>query len=159
MNFVQLRPMSPHEFDEWREWAVEDYAREDVIHKRIDSDRARGSMSAFMESALPQGSLTEGHRLAIVEDAASGQRVGYTWWAERELTAGRTAWIYDVYIDEPYRGRGFGRALMGAVEAQVREAGLVRIELHVWVDNHPATSLYRSLGFTPTGMEMFKELS
>jgi ribosomal protein S18 acetylase RimI-like enzyme len=33
-----------------------------------------------------------------------------------------------------------------------------RLELHVWVDNDPATSLYRSLGFEPAGMEMFKRL-
>ena len=47
---------------------------------------------------------------------------------------------------------------MEAVEAQVREAGLTRIELHVWVDNDPATSLYRSIGFVPAGMGMYKQL-
>ena len=47
---------------------------------------------------------------------------------------------------------------MEAVEAQVREAGLARMELHVWVDNDRAISLYGSLGFVPAGMEMFKPL-
>jgi ribosomal protein S18 acetylase RimI-like enzyme len=155
---VRLRPMTNEEFDRWLPWAVEDYAREDVEHKRMDPDRARDNMSAFLESAIPRGPRTEGHHLSIVEDPATKERVGFTWWAERDLDAGPAAWIYDVYIDEPYRGKGFGRGLMEAVEAEVREAGLPRMELHVWVDNDPATSLYRSLGFEPTGMEMFKQL-
>jgi ribosomal protein S18 acetylase RimI-like enzyme len=150
--------MTGAEFDAWLPWAIEDYAREDTQHKRMDPDRARANMKDFLESVIPRGPRTEGHHLSIVEDVASGERVGYTWWAERELDAGPAAWIYDVYIDEPHRGTGFGRGLMEAVEAQVREAGLSRMELHVWVDNDPATSLYRSLGFEPTGMEMFKQL-
>ena len=159
MADVRLRPMTPREFDDWRPWAVEEYAREDVEHKEVGPDRARENMSAFLESVIPRGPRTEGHRMSIAEDAATGERVGYTWWAERDLDAGLAAWIYDVYIDEPHRGRGFGRGLMEAVEAQVREAGLTRMELHVWVDNDPATSLYRSLGFVPTGMEMYRNLT
>jgi ribosomal protein S18 acetylase RimI-like enzyme len=155
---VRLRPMTADEFRDWRPWAIRDYAREDVEHKRVEPERALENMSAFLESVIPRGARTEGHRLSIVEDAATGERVGYTWWGERELDAGPAAWIYDVFIDEPRRGRGYGRALMEALEVQVREAGLARMELHVWVDNDPATSLYRSLGFVPTGMEMFKEL-
>jgi GNAT superfamily N-acetyltransferase len=150
--------MTPAEYQDWLPGAIEDYAREDVEHERLDPERARANMSAFLESAIPRGPRTEGHRLSIVEDAATAERVGFTWWAERELDAGPAAWIYDVYIDEPHRGKGFGRGLMEAVEAQVREAGLTRMELHVWVDNDPATSLYRSFGFVPAGMEMFKQL-
>ena len=158
MTEVRLRPMTPEEFRDWLPWALADYAREDVEHKDVAPDRARDNMAAFLDSTIPKGPRTEGHRLSIVEDPATGERVGYTWWAERELDAGPAAWLYDVFIDEPYRGKGFGRGLMEAVEAQVRDAGLARMELHVWVDNDPATSLYRSLGFVPAGMEMFKTL-
>ena len=145
MTEVRLRSMTSEEYAAWLPWAIEEYTREDVEHKGVEPDRARDNMSAFLGSALARGPRTDGHRISIVEDAATGERVGYTWWAERELDAGPAAWIYDVYIDEPHRGKGFGRGLMEAVEAQIREAGLTRIELHVWVDNDPATSLYRSL--------------
>jgi ribosomal protein S18 acetylase RimI-like enzyme len=150
--------MTTEEFAAWLPWAIEDYAREDAEHKRMDPGRARDNMAAFLATMLPRGPRTEGHRMSIVEDAATGERVGYTWWAERDVDAGPAAWIYDVYIDEPHRGKGFGRGLMDSVEAQVREAGFTRMELHVWVDNDPATSLYRSLGFVASGMEMFKQL-
>jgi ribosomal protein S18 acetylase RimI-like enzyme len=150
--------MTPEEYREWLPWAIEDYAREEAEHKRLDTDRARANMAAFLESVIPRGPRTEGHRMSVVEDAATGERAGYVWWAERDLDAGPAAWIYDVYIDPSHRGKGFGRGLMAGVEAQVREAGLRRMELHVWVDNDPATSLYGSVGFVPSGMEMFKQL-
>jgi GNAT superfamily N-acetyltransferase len=150
--------MTPEEYREWLPWAIEDYAREEAEHKRLDPDRARANMSAFLESVIPRGPRTEGHRMSIVEDAVTGERAGYVWWADRELDAGPAAWIYDVYIDPSHRGKGLGRGLMAGVEGQVREAGLTRMELHVWVDNDPATSLYRSVGFVPSGMEMFKQL-
>jgi ribosomal protein S18 acetylase RimI-like enzyme len=150
--------MTPEEYREWLPWAIKDYSREEVEHKRLDPDRARANMAAFLESVIPRGPRTKGHRMSIVEDAATGERAGYVWWAERELDAGPAAWIYDVYIDPSHRGKGFGRGLMAEVEAQVREAGLTRMELHVWVDNDPATSLYRSVGFVPAGMEMFRQL-
>lgn len=150
--------MTTEEYRAWLPWAVRTYAQEDVEHKRLDPDRARANMSAFLESTIPRGPRTEGHHLSIVEAAATGERVGHAWWADRELDAGPTAWIYDVNIDEPHRGRGFGRGLMEALEDQIRGSGLSRMELHVWVDNEPATSLYRSLGFEAAGMQMFKTL-
>ena len=158
MADVRLRPMTPQEFQEWRTWAIEEYAREDVEHKQVEPGRALDNMSDFLGSVIPRGPRTEGHRMSIVEDVRSGERVGYTWWAVRDLDAGPAAWIYDVYIDGPMRGRGFGRALMEALETQIRDAGLTRAELHVWVDNEPAVTLYRSLGFVPAGMEMFKQV-
>ena len=106
MTQVRLRPMTAEEYRDWRPWAIQDYAREDVEHKAVDPDRARANMAAFLESVIPRGPRTEGHRLSIVEDAETGERVGYTWWADRELDAGPAAWIYDVYIDEPHRGTG-----------------------------------------------------
>lgn len=150
--------MTPAEHRDWLPWAIEEYAREDVEHKEVGSDRAHANMSAFLESVIPRGPRTEGHRMSIVEDAATGERVGYAWWAVRDLDAGPVAWIYDVYIDELHRGKAFGRGLMQAVEAQVLDDGLTRMELHVWATNERARSLYRSLGFREMGLEMFKRL-
>lgn len=159
MAEVRLRPMSAGEFEVWRPWVVEEYAREDVEHKEVDPERALDNMSAFLDSTLPRGPRTPGQQLSIVEDAVTGQRVGYTWWGTREVDAGDVAWIYDVWIDEEHRGRGFGRSLMRALEREALDRGLDRLELHVWAGNERARSLYRSLGFREIGLEMFKPLA
>lgn len=61
--------------------------------------------------------------------------------------AGTDCLLEDLFVEEPARGSGLGRALVGfAVErAEAREAR--RIELDVNEANTPALTLYESFGF------------
>jgi RimJ/RimL family protein N-acetyltransferase len=49
------------------------------------------------------------------------------------------------------RRRGVGRALMEAAEAWAREAGISKLELHVFPHNEPAIALYETLGYEREG--------
>jgi RimJ/RimL family protein N-acetyltransferase len=51
-----------------------------------------------------------------------------------------------------WRGRGNGRALIGATLAEARRCGFVRIQLTVHADNPPAIALYESTGFKAEGI-------
>ncbi len=57
-----------------------------------------------------------------------------------------------VMIARGYRRRGFGRALMAAAEAWAREAGVRKLELHVFPHNGAAIALYESLGYRREGL-------
>jgi RimJ/RimL family protein N-acetyltransferase len=57
-----------------------------------------------------------------------------------------------VMIARDYRRRGFGRALMRAAEEWAREAGVRKLELHVFPHNEPAIALYESLGYRREGL-------
>jgi RimJ/RimL family protein N-acetyltransferase len=57
-----------------------------------------------------------------------------------------------VMIAREHRRRGFGRALMQAAEAWAREAGVRKLELHVFPYNEPAIALYESLGYRREGL-------
>ena len=52
-----------------------------------------------------------------------------------------------------YRGRGLGRALLGACIAHAWASGLSRIELEVRADNLPAIGLYVAMGFRHEGFK------
>ena len=54
------------------------------------------------------------------------------------------AWICDVIVDEPYRGRGLGHWLMEAVTSSLAEIGVHR-QILATVDAH---EVYRDLGFS-----------
>jgi len=54
------------------------------------------------------------------------------------------AWICDVIVDEPYRGRGLGHWLMEAVTSSLTEIGVHR-QILATVDAH---EVYRDLGFS-----------
>ena len=55
-------------------------------------------------------------------------------------------------IAREHRRRGFGRALMRAAEAWAREAGVRKLELHVFPHNRAAIALYESLGYRREGL-------
>ena len=60
-----------------------------------------------------------------------------------------TAEVKRMYVDEPWRGRGVGRALMQAVVAGARERGYAILRLGTLDDMKAAQALYASFGFRP----------
>jgi RimJ/RimL family protein N-acetyltransferase len=50
-----------------------------------------------------------------------------------------------------HRRQGVGTALMGEAERWARDAGVRKLELHVFPHNAPAIALYRKLGFRREG--------
>ena len=67
-------------------------------------------------------------------------------------------WVWDVMIDEQFRGQGFGRQAMTLAETLARREGALTIGLNVLGHNHVARELYASLGYTVTAMQMRKPL-
>jgi pimeloyl-ACP methyl ester carboxylesterase/ribosomal protein S18 acetylase RimI-like enzyme len=55
--------------------------------------------------------------------------------------------IHDLAVLPGRRGRGTGRALLGAAEAHARECGCCKLTLEVQDDNTPARQLYERFGF------------
>lgn len=55
--------------------------------------------------------------------------------------------IHDLAVVPDYRGRGIGRALLGAVESHAVENGCCKLTLEVQDDNRRARGLYEKFGF------------
>lgn len=155
---VVLRPMRPDEFEPWAEWANEKYAQDSARSHAIPVERAREVEGDIAGRLLPDGLATESHRLLVAEDAQTGERVGYLWFAEKETEAGPVCWLYDIYVEEPVRGKGYGLALMERLEQEARSLGLSRIELNVDGFNERARKLYASLGYLEMARQLYKEL-
>lgn len=68
--------------------------------------------------------------------------VGYSTFQARPLLN-----IHDLAVLDGHRGRGIGRALLAAAEAQARTEGCCKLTLEVQEDNAPARGLYGSFGF------------
>jgi ribosomal protein S18 acetylase RimI-like enzyme len=54
-------------------------------------------------------------------------------------------------VEATWRGRGIGRALVTALAARARAAGIEGLSLSVDAKNAPAVALYQSLGFRTVG--------
>jgi ribosomal protein S18 acetylase RimI-like enzyme len=55
--------------------------------------------------------------------------------------------VHDIAVDPDFRGRGIGRALFAAIEAEARAIGAAKVTLEVLSGNERAKGLYRSLGY------------
>lgn len=60
---------------------------------------------------------------------------------------GHRGWVYYVATDPDRRGRGYGRAIMNAVEDWLREAGMPKLQLLVRRENAAVAAFYQSIGY------------
>jgi ribosomal protein S18 acetylase RimI-like enzyme len=63
--------------------------------------------------------------------------------------------IHDIAVSPAARGKGIGRKLLEAVEAEARALGCGKVTLEVRSDNQRAMALYRSVGFKSTEPETY----
>jgi GNAT superfamily N-acetyltransferase len=61
------------------------------------------------------------------------------------------AQLIAMYVPPETRGRGYGRALVDAVETWARDEGHARVRLNVLETNEAARTLYESCGYVMTG--------
>jgi len=67
-------------------------------------------------------------------------------------SAGIHGHIISLDVDETFRRRGVGSALMAATEERMASRGVRQIELETAVDNAPAISFWQRHGFEPVGV-------
>jgi GNAT superfamily N-acetyltransferase len=72
-------------------------------------------------------------------------------WQRPFWTTELHAWIPDLVVTEPVRGRGIGRALLTEALAASERAGASEVRLESGMQRVAAHALYRSTGFEPTG--------
>jgi ribosomal protein S18 acetylase RimI-like enzyme len=151
-----LRPLRPDEYAAFVVDSKAGYAKGIEEQAGYSAEYARQKAEADFATILPAGLETPDHGIFMVE--ADGERVGMLWVAERELGARQVLFIYDIEIDEAHQGRGYGRTAMLLAEEEARARGINRIELNVFGGNDVARSLYRSLGYVETSLQMAKDL-
>ena len=80
--------------------------------------------------------------------------IGYLWY--KLLDDGESVFILDFMVFEDYRGQGYGKATLIALEEKLSQSGVTQIKLRVAADNYRAKGLYERLGFNVTGYNMIK---
>ena len=153
---TSLRALRADEFDEWYARSRAGYADDIERNAGLRREDARRKATADFARLFPDGFGSRGQSVFHVVDGDT--TVGSVWLAEIERHGRRHAYVYEVRIDEPMRGRGLGRRAMELAEEEARRRGLARIELNVFGGNDVARGLYRSLGYAEVAVSMGKDL-
>ena len=155
---VDLVQVNDEEFEAFLERSVRNYASEKVKAGNWPREGAFERSSEEFGRLLPDGRKTPDNYIFKIVDNESGMIVGNLWVAVNLKGELPGAYIFDIYVDEEYRGKGYGRATMMELEKVVKGFGYNRISLQVFGHNKIAFSLYESCGYGITNIVMSKTI-
>jgi ribosomal protein S18 acetylase RimI-like enzyme len=152
-----LRPMTKEEIATFITVDMEKYVEDRVTagESREEARRVADSQTAIL---FPHGSPAPGQLLyQVIGD--EGAVVGFLWIGPpMGEEPGAKYWVWNIEIDEPYRGRGLGRAAMELAEDAARSHGATELGLSVFGHNPVARRLYESMGYVTKTVQMRKSL-
>ena len=152
----KLIPMTQPEFDSFLERLIPDYAADNVRAGYWSESEALEKSRKQTMSLLSDGLQTKNHYLYTLYD--DDEAVGVIWLRAELDRPIKTGFIFDVVVEEKFRGKGYGRQIMLLVEEKARELGIKSIGLHVFAYNNVAKNLYESIGYEVSSLNMLKSL-
>jgi ribosomal protein S18 acetylase RimI-like enzyme len=159
MAEVRLRAMTEPELEAYLRHAISDYATAHVSAGSWAAEGAEERSAAEFAQLLPEGLATE-NMLLYMAEASGGEVVGWVWLCLTSPRGDRGfAWIYDIEVVADQRGRGYGRALLAAAEAELRSRDVPAVALNVFGPNVVAQRLYATAGFELMSQQLRKQLS
>jgi ribosomal protein S18 acetylase RimI-like enzyme len=158
ISMIAFVPMSQAAFEAFVARSTTNYAEEVSKANDIPLEEATAQAEASFRRLLPDGrpDQADQHLYVVVDE--EGQEVGTIWWGVRRDRPAPYAYVWDLYLDPAFRGKGHGERVMRRVEEQARALGLERLALNVFGHNAPARKLYERLGFRTISLGMDKVL-
>lgn len=153
MNMIE---MTQDEYEIFKAKSIKRRADYHEIEADLNSEEAFQKASEEFSKYCLQGLQTENqffYNLTLENKVA-----GYIWFAIRERNRKKRVFINDIFVEEPFRGRGLSKFMMSWLERKANELGFKEIGLHVLGDNLVARGLYEKMGYSITNLDMAKTL-
>ena len=147
---ITLQPMQQEDFDRVLVNEISGYAAEHVRNGNWPEEGSLERSRKEFEALLPQGVHTPNQYLWTLMDG--DQKIGFIW---VQVKDGR-GFIYDFLIHEEFRGKGYGKQALAAMDERLQGMNVESVSLHVFGNNIPAQELYKKMGFEVTNIHMQK---
>ncbi|MEI4789740.1 GNAT family N-acetyltransferase [Bacillus sp. FJAT-53060] len=153
---VTLQPMSQTDYDSLIEATIKRYAEEKVLAGTWAKEEALENAEDQFDRLLSEGIHTEHHELWKFLNG--DEAIGWVWLCYDPNHPQKEGFIYNFILFEAYRGKGFGKQAIAALEEQAKLLGVQKLSLHVFAHNQIARSLYEKTGFAETSIYMSKPI-
>jgi len=153
---IILIPMENSEFDTFLEENVLRYAQENVDNGHWKADEALERSRAAFRDLLPDGLQSKNQYIFNIFDDKQGLKLGLLWVEVKMEEPNRPAFVFDFIIEEQYRGKGYGRQALFALDEKIQTMGARSVALHVFGSNEIAFGLYKKMGYEVTDINMRK---
>jgi ribosomal protein S18 acetylase RimI-like enzyme len=159
---LKLKPMTEDEYAAYKNWLLEDYASDLAENYRMPMGEARASAIKETDATLPQGLATPNHFLynVLTIPGAEGDvesHLGYLW--IHVDSQRKRCFIYDIFLRAGFRRQGWGRRVLELLETNMKQQGIIRINLNVFANNSIAREFYSKMGYAVTDMHMSRWLT
>ncbi|HEY2982301.1 MAG TPA: GNAT family N-acetyltransferase [Anaerolineales bacterium] len=154
---VTLSPMQPARFAAYVERGIREYAQEHIKNGDWTPHEALERSRKEFEQLLPDGLKSKDQHIFTIMDPQDGRDVGILWVHVKTDAPPRRAFIYDFIIEEEYRGKGYGKQALAALDETLQSMNVQSVALHVFAHNTNAIELYKKMGFETTDLHMRKQ--
>jgi ribosomal protein S18 acetylase RimI-like enzyme len=150
---VTLIPLTEEEREAFLEAEIADHADQQVRDagwpRSGAAERARAELEPLLEREHAEAAARADRLWSAIEP--SGTTVGWLWVKSIDDLPPRAAFLEQVTVARGARRRGYGRAMLAAVEELLARDGIDEIRLTVSRANEPARRLYGAAGYEPFG--------
>jgi ribosomal protein S18 acetylase RimI-like enzyme len=151
---VKLVPMQQEDFEPYLERGIREYADDHVRNGNWSAEEALERSRKEFEQLLPEGVNSKDQFLYSIVAETDGNKIGLLWVQVKD----QKAFVYDFTIDETFRGKGYGKQALLALDEKLKSMHVESVGLHVFGDNITAQELYKKMGYQITGIHMKKTL-
>jgi len=151
-SMIQLVKMQQEDFEPYLERGIHEYAEDHVRNGNWTVEESLERSKKEFEQLLPDGVNSRDQFLYSIIDE-TGNKLGLLWVQVKD----QKAFIYDFAIDEAFRGKGYGKQALLAMDEELKSMKVESVGLHVFGDNTAAQELYKKAGFVITGIHMRKD--
>ncbi|MHA7136705.1 GNAT family N-acetyltransferase [Rossellomorea arthrocnemi] len=154
MNNISLVEMTENEFEQYFLDKIQRYAV--ALSQNAPKNNQEFEIKAKIQlgNLLPDGIGTLGHYLFNIYYEKNN--VGYIW--VKEDVEKKSAFLYEIYIFDEFRNKGYGSRAMKKIEEWMKNHNLLFLKLHVFGSNIEARKLYERIGFEIAGVNMMKKV-
>ena len=149
---LKLEPLQQDDFERFLERGIREYAEDHVRNGNWPAEDALERSRKEFEHYLPEGIHSKDQYLWSIQNG--DDKIGVLWVQVRD----RKAFIFNFVIDEEFRGKGFGKQALVALDEKLKSLNDESVALHVFGDNVNAQELYKKMGFKTVSINMKKDL-
>jgi L-amino acid N-acyltransferase YncA len=120
----------------------------DAVAKRLATFDDQPTPVAEMEADLRSSLTTHPGVAVIMDDKIAGYAISSL---HSSYEPYRGIAEFSIYVDEHYRGHGFGRLLLAELVSRCRSAGFTKMLSRILSENAASRALCASLGFREVG--------
>ena len=153
-----LRKIQNEEFSAFCDCVITDYGQDIAQKHDLSIEKAAVLAQEEFHNYFPDGVATLGHDVLCIElDIEEPTTIGYLWCSNKKSDL--SAFIYFFYIEEQFRGKGYGKQALKQLDDWLLSSGATKVRLQVLAQNQRALELYQKSGFDTYSYVLSKKLT